>query len=611
MDYQENLLDIANSYLTKFVAPIASEIDCNWEALKTALIGLNNLGLLALRVPKEWGGLEVSEEFYQDFQELVARYSGALAFLQTQHQSAVGMLVSSENNYLKQEYLTRISKGELLLGVGFSQLRRQGEPTITAIPVEGGYKLDGIVPWVTGWGLFQEFIVAASLPDGRAVFAVVPFVETYQDDGGLLTFSKPMELAAMNSTNTVIANFKNWFLSKNLVVFVKPSGWIHENDKKNGLKATALALGCALAGIDVLKEVATNKSLPFIYETFELLKDEFNQCKSSIRNAQKQHDIDINEKLQLRAWAIDLAGRCANAAVTASSGAANSKYHAAQRVYREALVFTVSGQTTALMEATLNKLVRKAEYRKEKEEPLLIQNLTKQKSINYSKVIHLSHVIDVDIPQWPNDPQVEFETVAEIDKDGYYLRRFAIGEHSATHINAPNSFHPNGVGIDKYLADSLVVSAVVIDISKQAQLNPDYCLSINDVLYWEEQNGEITANTLVLVYTGWQDKWLDKDAFFNYDCEGNMHFPGFSPDTTHFLIQSRNIAGVGIDTHGVDGGKDSTFTTNILVLERPRIVLENLTNLDKLPPTGTTLIIGLLRLKNGSGSPAGILALVP
>jgi hypothetical protein len=63
------------------------------------------------------------------------------------------------------------------------------------------------------------------------------------------------------------------------------------------------------------------------------------------------------ERLQLRSWAINLAQRCASAAVTVSSGAANYRYHAAQRVYREALVFTVSGQTTAVMEATLAQLV--------------------------------------------------------------------------------------------------------------------------------------------------------------------------------------------------------------------------------------------------------------
>lgn len=68
---------------------------------------------------------------------------------------------------------------------------------------------------------------------------------------------------------------------------------------------------------------------------------------------------------------------------------------------------------------------------------------------------------------------------------------------------------------------------------------------------------------------------------------------------------------MGIDTHGVDPGQDNTFATNRLVLEKPRIILENLTNLDQLPPKGTTLAIGILRLRGGSGSPVGVLALVP
>lgn len=77
--------------------------------------------------------------------------------------------------------------------------------------------------------------------------------------------------------------------------------------------------------------------------------------------------------------------------------------------------------------------------------------------ITYSRVIHLSHIIDRHIPQWPGDPPVEFTTVAQITDDGYYLRRFSLGEHSATHINAPNSFFLDGAGIDKYPAESLVV----------------------------------------------------------------------------------------------------------------------------------------------------------
>ncbi|MEH2023060.1 cyclase family protein [Nostoc sp.] len=234
-----------------------------------------------------------------------------------------------------------------------------------------------------------------------------------------------------------------------------------------------------------------------------------------------------------------------------------------------------------------------------------------QNSITYTRVIHLSHVIDIDIPQWSGDPTVEFETVAELNNDGYYLRRFSLGEHSATHINAPNSFYSSAVGIDQYPAQSLVVPAVVINICQATAVNPDYALTIADVLAWEEEYGEISPGCVVILNTGWEKKWLDKSAFLNHDAQGIAHFPGFGSDATQFLLDERQIAGVGIDTHGVDPGQDNSFAINRLVLEQPRIVLENLTNLDQLPPKGTTLAIAPLRLRGGSGSPVGVLALVP
>lgn len=358
MDGHQHLLHIAKSYLQESVSPHAAAIDSDSDALQNALIGLGELGLLALRVPSQWGGSQVSGETFHTFGELVARSSGALAFLQTQHQSAAAMLVQSQNDYLKQEYLPHLGNGQILVGVGFSHLRRAGNQLVVAHPVTGGYQLEGQVPWVTGFGLFQEFIVAAALPDGQVVFGVVPFVETDQNGLGAIAFSQPMALAAMTSTNTVTATLTGWFLPQERVVSVKPTGWIHNNDKKNVLNATALALGCGLAGLDILQAAYSTKGLSFILQAKDSLNRELTDCRTAIRQAQQHHRDSHRKRLQLRAWAIDLAVRCAHAAVTVSSGAANHRHHAAQRVYREALVFTVSGQTTAVMEATLARLVR-------------------------------------------------------------------------------------------------------------------------------------------------------------------------------------------------------------------------------------------------------------
>ena len=366
IDEQQTLLEEAESYLRESVAPKASEIDSDPAVLKDVLRemgaprsgSLRDRSLLALRVPKLWGGAEVSDHTFRHFQQLVARYSGALAFLQIQHQGAAAFISYSENESLKQRYLPQIAKGQILVGVGFSQLRRKAEPPVKAFPVEGGYQVEGKVPWVTGYDFFKDFIVGALLSDSRAIYGMVPFTETYQEAGGAISFSEPMQLSAMASTNTVSATFTNWFLPEESVVLVaKKAGTIHESDKKSVLLGGSLALGCARAGLDIVETAAKTKQLDFLYSAFASLHQEFTLCQTAMMQETAAKSQSFPENLQLRVWAINLAGRCAQAAVTVSSGAANYKHHAAQRVYREALMFTVSGQTTEIMEATLARLV--------------------------------------------------------------------------------------------------------------------------------------------------------------------------------------------------------------------------------------------------------------
>jgi alkylation response protein AidB-like acyl-CoA dehydrogenase len=350
-----NLLDPLDTYLREVVTPNAEEMDDRAEVLRSALQGLADLNLLALRVPQTWGGSGVDDLTFSKFQEQIARHSGALAFLQTQHQSAAAMLIQSENQFLKQSYLPHMSRGQKLVGIGFSHLRRETNPPIKATRVEGGYRLHGQVPWITGFNFLQSFLLAAVLPDGQAVYGMVPFAATHQISGGKICFSEPMPLAAMTATNTVAAEVTEWFMADSEVAFIRPASAIHTSDHHNVLNHSFFAIGCAQAGLDILKAAAQSKPHLTVAPALETLTDKLSECRSKIYTAQQQ-SYPFEEKLSLRTWAIDLAVRCAHAAVTVSSGAANSKRHPAQRVYREALVFTVGGQTTAVLEATLDRL---------------------------------------------------------------------------------------------------------------------------------------------------------------------------------------------------------------------------------------------------------------
>ena len=234
------------------------------------------------------------------------------------------------------------------------------------------------------------------------------------------------------------------------------------------------------------------------------------------------------------------------------------------------------------------------------------------KSIGYSRVVDLSHVISPQIPLWPGDPKVVFKVVATMKKDGYYLRSFTIGEHSATHMNAPNSFvSGNTEAITSYTAEQRVVPTIVIDARAQCAANADYQLTQQDVLAWEAKNGKIAPGSFVVMFTGWQDKWNDPKAFIGQDAKGDLHFPGFAGATSKWLVTDRQIAGVGIDTHGVDPGSDTSYATNTEMANTHKIAIECMANLDQLPAKGATLVLAPLQLQNGSGSPMDIIAFVP
>lgn len=233
------------------------------------------------------------------------------------------------------------------------------------------------------------------------------------------------------------------------------------------------------------------------------------------------------------------------------------------------------------------------------------------RTISYSRVVDLSHAIGTDIPLWPGDPHIAFRDEAAIDRDGYYLRSFKMGEHSATHVNAPRSLFEKGKSVDAYSAESLVIPAIVMDLREKCHLNPDYRITKGDVLDWEREHGLIREGSLVIISTGWQDKWDKGALFMNQDRDGYLHFPGFSLEAAMLLLNDRKAGGLGTDTHGIDPGADHSFTITSLALEKDRIVLECLTHLDQLPPKGSTLVIGPLKLEGGTGSPAAVMAFVP
>jgi alkylation response protein AidB-like acyl-CoA dehydrogenase len=340
------------AFLRDTVAVRAAEIDADPEALGEVLDAFFARGFGALRVSEAYGGPAWSPPDLAWFQRESARASGTFAFLQTQHQSAAAMLETSAPEAMRRAVLPGMRDGRRRIGIGFSQLRRPGPPVLRARAEGDGFRLDGHVPWVTGYGFFGEFLLGAALPDGRSVFGLALL-----QNGPSRAVSTPMALAAMNAARTVTVDFENHRLEADAVAFIKPPGWIQDNDRINVAQQGHFALGCAQAGLDVLRANAEGRGETPACETLSRLESEWEQVHADLEAWQGDVAVEaVAHRAETRAHAIDLMFRCAQAAVVSSAGAANSLHHPAQRVYREALVFSVSAQTPVIRAATLKRL---------------------------------------------------------------------------------------------------------------------------------------------------------------------------------------------------------------------------------------------------------------
>jgi kynurenine formamidase len=228
----------------------------------------------------------------------------------------------------------------------------------------------------------------------------------------------------------------------------------------------------------------------------------------------------------------------------------------------------------------------------------------------FSKVVYLSHVIDVGGPVFPGDPPVEVEPIATIERDGYYLQSLTVGEQSGTHWAAPVHFHAGQAAADELDPGDFFHPAAVLDVRVAAH-DPDFSLGVAEIRKWEAAFGPIPPGSAVIIWTGFEDRWDDPAAYLNADSAGRLHYPGFSAEATRWLIEHRSVSVLGIDTMGIDPGADTSFAANELLLQEHRLHLENLCGLNQMPPAGGWIIIGGLRIRAGSGSPATVFGLIP
>ncbi len=226
--------------------------------------------------------------------------------------------------------------------------------------------------------------------------------------------------------------------------------------------------------------------------------------------------------------------------------------------------------------------------------------------------VDLTHELSPETPHWVGWDALQMETKASLDSSLFSAHAYTVVGQYGTHVDAPSHMVKGGRPLDQIALSEMVLPLCVIDKTAAVQENCDYTLSVQDITQWEEVHGPIPQGAFVVFGSGWSKRpAADMD---NLDAQGNRHFPGWSLDAVRFLVEQRDIGGIGHETSDTEApitSDRSNYEVEYYILAQNRIQVELLTNVDQCPPVGAIIFITFPKAKNGTGFPARCFAVCP
>ncbi len=242
------------------------------------------------------------------------------------------------------------------------------------------------------------------------------------------------------------------------------------------------------------------------------------------------------------------------------------------------------------------------------------RTVAQQKPVRLPKgfrgVADLTHTFSPSLPVYPGYRPIQMRARTTVAQNGYANNELTLDEHTGTHVDAPSHFVPGAMSVDRLPVDRLIAPLVVVSIVDRAAKDADTLVSVDDLRQWEKRHARIPAGAFVAMHSGWDTRVVDTDRFLNRDAKGTMHAPGFSEQAARFLVDERDICGVGVDTLSLDAGAAQKFVAHLAILGAGKYGVELLANLAGVPPSGATIIVGAPKHVGGSGGPTRVLAVI-
>ncbi len=203
-------------------------------------------------------------------------------------------------------------------------------------------------------------------------------------------------------------------------------------------------------------------------------------------------------------------------------------------------------------------------------------------------VIDLSHTIEEQMTVYPGSPRPKILRIATHNTNGYEEMHLRMTTHTGTHVDAPFHILPDG--------------AKLLDLPLEKFFGNGICLKPKNEKFDIElfENMDFKQIDFVLLCTGWYKYWKTERYF--------EHYPLLTVTAAEFLAK-QGIKGVGVDAISIDAPDAEEFLIHRILLEKNKIIIENLTNLDLICGKKFKFAAFPLKISGAEGAPVRAVAI--
>ncbi len=205
------------------------------------------------------------------------------------------------------------------------------------------------------------------------------------------------------------------------------------------------------------------------------------------------------------------------------------------------------------------------------------------------KIIDLTHTINEIMPVYPGTERPKLQEANTIERDGFKETLLTMFSHTGTHMDAPAHLFSGNKTLDVLPASAFAGSALVIDC-RDIRAGEKVPFS-----YIEKHRKLADAADFLLFNFGWDKYWGADEYYGSYPC--------VDESIVNYVIESGK-KGIGLDTISLDPITDDNLSLHKVLLSRNNaVIIENLTNLDKLGGELVSFFALPLKFENADGAP--------